>query len=207
VVKVPDGMVLEQSPEQAAGGPGSQKGDIFNAGLVLYVLLTGEHPLLRETEEETREAVVACALPPPSTLDNLSSSLDAVVMRAVAKDPADRYPDMRSMQAALEEALATPGMGATAAEVGALVDALAPKREENLERSMGGVDLDEVMRVAEALEERIRGADARGLEATAALRAIDLRAPRPKVEVDCYFVDDAQAPTACRGHGCRRTSG
>lgn len=192
-----EGLVLQQAPEQAAGGPATVQSDVFNCGLVLYLMLTGDHPLMRETEEETRLATIACELPAPSALAHLPAGFDALVMRAVAKDPAGRYPDVRSFQAAVERVLAEPGMGATQAEVGALVDRLCPPGED-LEKTMGGgLSPEEAMRVFAAVDKLLAGKDARDLACTAALRAVVDRGPRrPRVKVDARFVPDDEAPAA-----------
>jgi len=94
------------SPEQAQGHPVDARSDLYSIGIVLYELLTGALPfdaessvtiaLKQVSEEPVSPMLRNPAVPPP---------LAAVVMRAMRKDPADRYPDADAFIAALESAM------------------------------------------------------------------------------------------------------
>ncbi len=91
------------SPEQAQGHPVSAVSDLYSVGVILYELLTGAVPFEGETAVAIAYKQVSAAPRPPSELNPaLPPSLDAVVLRALAKDPAERYADADELIAALE---------------------------------------------------------------------------------------------------------
>ncbi len=104
------------APEQFRGEVVDERADIWAAGVVLYQFLTGEKPF-----EGGFSAVMHKALnidpPPPSRLSvTAPAALDAVVARAMAKRPADRYPGAAAFADALRAALSGAGSGAGQAE-------------------------------------------------------------------------------------------
>ena len=91
------------APEQAQGKHVDEQTDVYSLGVVLYELLTGEVPFPGEN-------FVAVAMqhindPPPSVRDkrpDVPPRVDAAVQRAMAKDPADRFPTMADFGRELE---------------------------------------------------------------------------------------------------------
>jgi eukaryotic-like serine/threonine-protein kinase len=91
------------SPEQARGAPVDQTSDLYSTGIVLYELLTAEVPFSGETPVEIAMKHLAEIPEPPSELrPELPPDLDLVVLRALAKEPADRYQSAVAMDADLE---------------------------------------------------------------------------------------------------------
>jgi beta-lactam-binding protein with PASTA domain len=115
------------SPEQAQGHTVSETSDLYAVGIVLYELLTGRVPFDGETAVTIALKQVSAEPPRPSLLNPaVSPELDAVVARALAKDPAERFENAGEFIAALERARPDAGVGAGAsAGVGSL-SAAAP---------------------------------------------------------------------------------
>jgi serine/threonine-protein kinase len=91
------------SPEQAQGFAVSAASDLYSIGVILYELLTGVVPFEGETAVAIAFKQVSAEPRPPSALNpSLPRSLDAVVLRALAKDPAERYADADQLIAALQ---------------------------------------------------------------------------------------------------------
>ena len=88
------------------------RSDIYSLGAVAYFLLTGRPPF---DEGSAIAALIAHArdqAPPPSRFrDDLPEDLERIVMRCLAKAPADRFPDAESLELALARMLVRPTMG------------------------------------------------------------------------------------------------
>jgi serine/threonine-protein kinase len=99
------GTPLYVSPEQAMGERKlDARSDIYSLGAVAYFLLTGRPPF---DESSAIAALIAHArdqpVPPSRFRDDLPEDLERVVMRCLAKAPADRYPDAEGLELALGE--------------------------------------------------------------------------------------------------------
>jgi serine/threonine-protein kinase len=91
------------SPEQARGAPVDQSSDLYSTGIVLYELLTGTVPFSGETPVEIAMKHLSEVPEAPSALrPEVPPDLDMVVVRALAKEPADRYQSAAAMDADLE---------------------------------------------------------------------------------------------------------
>jgi len=91
------------SPEQARGAPVDESSDLYSTGIVLYELLTGKVPFTGETPVEIAMKHLSQVPPAPSTIrPEIPRDLDLVVLRALAKEPADRYRSAKELDRDLE---------------------------------------------------------------------------------------------------------
>jgi beta-lactam-binding protein with PASTA domain len=91
------------SPEQARGAPVDESSDLYSTGIVLYELLTGEVPFNGETPVEIAMKHLQQAPPAPSTIrPEIPHDLDLVVLRALAKEPSERYRSAKELERDLE---------------------------------------------------------------------------------------------------------
>jgi serine/threonine-protein kinase len=91
------------SPEQARGAPVDQTSDLYSVGIVLYELLTGTVPFNGDTPVEiAMKHLSQTPEPPSSKRHDVPPDLDKIVLRALAKDPADRYGSAEEMDADLD---------------------------------------------------------------------------------------------------------
>ena len=94
------------SPEQARGAPVDQTSDLYAVGVVLYEMLTGQVPFTGDTPLEIAMKHLSEVPKPPSDLrPDVPHDLDSIVLRALAKDPADRYQSAEEMDADLRRVL------------------------------------------------------------------------------------------------------
>lgn len=79
------------APEQIRGGDRDKRTDIYALGALLYAVLTCRPPLDGDTDAMQQAAVSGNIVPPTERGDGVPESLSAVVMKAMALEPADRY--------------------------------------------------------------------------------------------------------------------
>ena len=97
------GSPLYMAPEQIMHDqPPDRRTDIYGLGAVAYFMLTGRPPFLGETAMAVMVAHARDPVTPPSQLrPEIPADLEAVVLRCLAKNPDDRYPDTPSLAEAL----------------------------------------------------------------------------------------------------------
>jgi serine/threonine protein kinase len=98
------------SPEQVQGREVDGRSDLFALGIVLYEALTGGAPFPGPDLTTILQRIVhADPLPARELNREIPPALEAVIWRALAKEPRHRYPDGRAMADALTQAAQTPG--------------------------------------------------------------------------------------------------
>jgi serine/threonine-protein kinase len=118
------------SPEQAQGFEVTAVSDLYSIGVMLYEALTGRVPF--EADSAVAVAMKQVSQPPqrPSSINpQISPALDAVVMRALEKEPGQRFQSADAFIAALDAALKDPGGGSGTAAFAALPPIVATPEE------------------------------------------------------------------------------
>jgi serine/threonine-protein kinase len=103
------GKFAYMSPEMVRGQPVDRRSDVFSLGVVLHELLTGERLFAGPSDLAVMERVRAADVRPPSARNPaVPRALDAVVLRALAREPEDRF----AWASELRDALLPFGRGA-----------------------------------------------------------------------------------------------
>ena len=129
------GSPVYMSPEQGRGERVSYRSDIYSLGIVLYELLTGRVPFDADTPFAVVLKHISEPLPPPRSLrPDLPMGLERVLLKALAKDPAERFQDAAAFGAAVREQ-AGAGGASTNLRLATPANPGAPRETQLIERT------------------------------------------------------------------------
>jgi serine/threonine-protein kinase len=137
-----EGKILYMAPETAREDAFDHRADVFAAGLLFYVALTGQHPFKRTGYVDTLASLLGDEIPRVDQLREVPEFLGDVVDRAMMRDPDNRYQSALALHLDLESFLARNGKPATStylalflsnlirkgAQIGVRLDFTSPKR-------------------------------------------------------------------------------
>jgi hypothetical protein len=126
------------SPEQAAGNEVDRRSDVYGLALVLYRLMTGHLPFEAESPIDVMLRRLRDEPTSPSKFNpRISPRLEAVIMRALSREPDDRHPDMGALIADLSRLPGATGRAVVRSQPGALGGTTARLGELEAEVSAG----------------------------------------------------------------------
>ena len=125
------------APEQVMGHPVTRRSDVFAAAVVLWETLAGQRLFSAESEGNVLRRIMDGVVEPPSKhADGIPPALEAVVLRGLAKEPAERFDTALAMAEAIEAATAA----ATTRAVGHWLRELAGERLEGRARLVAAIE-------------------------------------------------------------------
>ncbi len=112
------GKAHYMSPEQIRGEPLDRRSDLFSLGILMYVMISGRHPFKAASDKTTMDNIVGIEpVPLRDLVPSVRSDLEGVVMRALSKSAADRWPDCAELQRALDQITNAIGAAVTDGDV------------------------------------------------------------------------------------------
>jgi WD40 repeat protein/serine/threonine protein kinase len=128
------------SPEQARSEPITPRTDIYSLGVVLFEVLTGEHPFPGLSSVERLYKHLNEPIPPIHSLNGSSEDIDAIIQKATAKDPARRFSDALALAVAFRDAAQLDKLA-----VGDdIVEQLTRREQDILQRIIAGLSNKEI---------------------------------------------------------------
>jgi serine/threonine protein kinase len=131
------GKAAYMAPEQLEGGPIDRRVDVFTTGIVLWELLVGKKLMAAESTAKTLVRLLKDPVPRVSDLvPDMDPKLDAIVARALERDPAARFQTASDMRNALEQYLIDGHFSVRSEEVGHIVAELFRDSRDDLRRQV-----------------------------------------------------------------------
>ncbi|MFH2010966.1 MAG: protein kinase [bacterium] len=131
------GKTAYMSPEQATGDPIDRRSDLFALGTVLWEALTLKRLFRRESDTATLYALTHKQIPSPRAFNvDLPVPLERIVMRTLARDPAERYQTGQELQRALETFISRSDEVVGAEELKGLMSLLFAERKARVDEEI-----------------------------------------------------------------------
>jgi serine/threonine-protein kinase len=136
------GTLAYMAPEQLRALPVDRRADLFGCGVIAWEMLTGQRLFARADKAATIAAVLEAPVAPPSEVRGGYPGLDAIVLRALSRDPSERWASAEEMLRAIEGNMSPassrevadwiretsgPALDARAAQIGAVERAVMPR--------------------------------------------------------------------------------
>jgi serine/threonine-protein kinase len=123
------GKLSYMAPEHAGGQAVDRRADVWSLGVCLWEALTGRRLFKRENEMDTLLAVRSMHVKAPSEIQRgIPAELDAIVVRALERDPAERFESAREMNRALEAFVRASGVPAGIMDLAELMEPLVQEQ-------------------------------------------------------------------------------
>jgi len=151
------GTPLTIAPEQARGDAGlDHRADLYSLAVIAYVLAVGRYPFNGSNPLAILHQHLSEPVPPPSLINtNLPKGLDAVLIKGLAKQPGERYPNADMFVEAFARVVGESSMSSTIIDLqsdvsGKRIDLPAPKKTESaddwMQKAMATTDHEEAIR-------------------------------------------------------------
>ena len=126
------GKFAYMSPEQCVGDPIDRRSDVFALGIVLFELCTSRRLFKRENTYRTYEAIAACEVPDPRSVNPaIAPRVVEVILRALQKSVDNRFQTAEEMQEALENAMQRSALRGTSTALAQFIErTFAPEIEQ-----------------------------------------------------------------------------
>jgi serine/threonine-protein kinase len=175
------GKLAYMSPEQVHGEGIDRRTDIFALGVVLWELTTGQRLFRMESDLDTLAKVQECNVPRPSTLiRGYPVDLEKIVMKALAKNRAERFKTARELSRALQSLLMRRGLFIASDEVAAYTQSIFSDRIQKREAHLRwAAEVTQTINVDNMLSRPKLGAEYTGSEMQPSSSGVPTAAPRP----------------------------
>jgi len=131
------GKVAYMSPEQAVGGPIDRRADVFSMGIVLWELLTRQRLMTGDSAASTLHRLLHLPIPAVSSVrESVDPELDAIVARALEKEPEFRFQSAQEMRDALDSFLASTGHQVRQDEIGRKLSSMFSRLREEVQKQI-----------------------------------------------------------------------
>jgi serine/threonine-protein kinase len=161
------GKIAYMAPEQALGGQVDRRADVWAIGAILYHLLAGKPPYEGENQLATLH-MLGSGRPPKPLPSSVHPAIQAIVRRALTHDPDGRASTAADMRDAIERAMASANLHATAADVAAFAtEHLADRNEKRRATVEAALAAAAERKRIEELFEPALGRDPRGMRRSA----------------------------------------